>query len=380
MKIAYVTQYDPRDITYWSGLGHYIAESLRGQGAEVSYLGPLREELPFGLKIRRHLYTRWLGKKYLEDRDPALTRAYAAELNAKLAASDADIAFGLHPQTSAHVKCRQPLVLWSDATFAGLVDFYADYTGLPATQVRHGHELDRLALQRCRLAIFASDWAAQTAIRHYGVAAAKVKVVPFGANIVCQRTAGDVRQLASARRTDLCKLLFIGRIWDRKGGDLALEVARQLNGSGLKTELTLIGSEPPPGTLLPPFVRALGFVNKGTPEGRARFDQVFAESHFLILPSRAECFGVVFCEASSFGVPSLATNVGGIPGAVREGVNGHTFPLSAEPGAWCERIRQLMGDYSQYQALAASAFQEYRTRLNWEVSGRAVATLLREIL
>jgi glycosyltransferase involved in cell wall biosynthesis len=47
---------------------------------------------------------------------------------------------------------------------------------------------------------------------------------------------------------------------------------------------------------------------------------------------------VVFAEASSFGVPSLATNVGGIPSAVKDGLNGKTFPPDADAEDYCDYV------------------------------------------
>ena len=113
---------------------------------------------------------------------------------------------------------------------------------------------------------------------------------------------------------------------------------------------------------------------------RQLFGSLIADSHFLILPSRAECFGVVFCEAASFGVPSVASNVGGIPSAVREGGNGRTFPLSAPASEWAAYIRQVMSHRATYDQLALSAFNEYQTRLNWDVSGKRALEIFSALL
>jgi glycosyltransferase involved in cell wall biosynthesis len=102
------------------------------------------------------------------------------------------------------------------------------------------------------------------------------------------------------------------------------------------------------------------------------------ESHFLIVPSRAECFGVVFAEASSFGLPSLATNVGGIPSAIRDGKNGQTFPLAANPDEYSDYIERFMSSKEEYKKLALSSFTEYSERLNWFSAGRRVTDLIRE--
>ena len=44
----------------------------------------------------------------------------------------------------------------------------------------------------------------------------------------------------------------------------------------------------------------------------------FVPLAFLILPTEFDAFGIVFCEASAYGVPSIAADVGGVSQPVRE--------------------------------------------------------------
>ena len=101
-----------------------------------------------------------------------------------------------------------------------------------------------------------------------------------------------------------------------------------------------------------------------------------SESHFLILPSIAECAGVVFAEASSFGLPSIATNVGGITSMVADGKNGFTFELDETTDKYCDAIEKLMNSKIQYKELSKSTFSDYSTRLNWKVAGKEVRNLI----
>jgi glycosyltransferase involved in cell wall biosynthesis len=174
--------------------------------------------------------------------------------------------------------------------------------------------------------------------------------------------------------------LFLGVDWERKGGDIALQVAEQLNDLGLDTELTVVGCEPIVEGSLPKFVKSLGFISKSTIAGKERLDRLIAESHFLILPSRAECYGVVFCEANSFGVPCISRKVGGIPTIIKPNVNGNLFDLNANISEYCNYIYRLFTNYSDYKNLALSAFHEYESRLNWGVAGQKVKQFLTEII
>lgn len=380
MQLAYVTVCDPLDVSSWSGLPYYIGQSLRNQMVSVNAIGPLvnRPAVKAVCKLKRH-YHALNQKKYLRDPEPSRLKSYADQIRIKLSKTQADIVFSVTHRPITYLECRQPMVFWADASFAGLLNFYPHYQNLCSETICDGHYMENLVLQKCSLGIYASEWAAKTAIENYKVDPSKIKVVPFGANLDNKLTLDEVKALIDLRSEKKCKLLFLGVDWFRKGGDVAFKVAKALNQSGLETELTVVGCEPILDEPLPAYLKPLGFVSKTTTEGRAKLSKLLAESHFLILPSKAECFGVVFSEASSLGVPCLATNVGGIPSAIRDEVNGKLFNHDAEISQYCDYISNLFTNYTNYKKLAVSAFHEYQSRLNWDVSGKAVKHLLKAL-
>jgi hypothetical protein len=82
-------------------------------------------------------------------------------------------------------------------------------------------------LERCSLAGYTSDWAAQSAIRYYKLDSRKVRVVPLGANLDSGLSADEVEAVIATRPSSHCRLLFIATRWRSNGGDLAMEVARE---------------------------------------------------------------------------------------------------------------------------------------------------------
>lgn len=378
MKMAYVTTYDSSNVRRWSGLGKYILMSLRDAGLDAETVGNVRERkitLVLSL-LKRFYYTCFSSHGYLRDREPSVLMDYSAYVENALKSMEYDIVFSPGTVAISYLRSEKPIVFWADAAFAGMLDFYPNFTRLCSETINNGHKMEQSALSRCRLAIYASEWAANSALQHYDVDPAKVKVVPFGANIPCERNANDIDRLVENKRYDVCKLLFLGVNWHRKGGEKALEVATRLNRMGLKTELHIAGCDPPSG--LPEFVKHHGFISKNTVKGLKRLEKLFSDSHFLILPSKAECYGVVFAEASSFGLPSLATNVGGIPTAVTNGRNGWTFDPDESPESYCGYIEKYMSSKHDYKELALSSFRQYKERLNWKIAGRQVRALVNE--
>jgi len=385
MKVAYVTTYDARSLkgsNEWSGTGYYIAQSLEKQVLSLEYIGPLIDYVALQAvrKIKSRFYKAFYAKNYQKDADPATLRNYARQITHELAYSKSDIVFSATINPIAYLECEQPIVFWADGTFANVQNFYPLYSNLPEEVIRDWHRMEQLALERCKLAIYSSDWAAKSAVNDYGADPSKVKVVSFGSNTESPFTSDSIQAVIDSRPSDCCNLLFLGVDWIRKGGNVAYQVAKKLNQAGLKTKLTIVGCEPLIEETLPEFVEPLGFISKSTEAGKAKIQKLLMESHFLILPTLADCTPIVFCEANSLGVPCLSTTVGGVPTMVHNDMNGRLFDPSADITHYCDYITNLFANYSSYQDLARSAFNEYESRLNWRVAGQKVKDLLKTIL
>jgi glycosyltransferase involved in cell wall biosynthesis len=397
MKVAWVSYYKNKDTSDYGRRNYYAPQSLKNESILVDRIDSFQISKPF--KVARKLFElrntllhdnqfikpndrRW----YCRQRAPFIVKSYAYQISKQLSRlNNVDIVCsGISPisQPIAYLECEQPIVIWTDSTFASVIDFYPGYfrNELCQESIEHAISNERAALNRCKLAIYWSDFGAKSAIDHYQLDPSKVKVVPVGPNFEYNQNLEDIKAIVDLRASNRCKLLFLGMDWFRKGGDIAYQVAKELNKSGLPTELIVVGCDPILDEPLPHFVRSLGFTSNATKEGFRKLCKLFAESHFLIMPSTAETFGQVFCEASLFGVPSITTNVGGIPTAVRNDLNGRTFSKDASIEEYCTYISNLFSDYSQYKNLALSSFHEYESRLNWSVAGRAVRKILMELI
>jgi glycosyltransferase involved in cell wall biosynthesis len=386
LRIALATFYDPRGGNRFAAKVRYRLRALERQADALQYVGPLRSGMHRPVQLAKWLFYRHVqGKRYLHSRDARLIASFGRQLARKLANSGANLVLSLETpgsQPVAYLDCRQPIVIWSDATFAGTMETHPTLQRerLCKESLRDALANERAALGRCRLAVYLSDWAAQTAIRHYDLDPAKVRVVPGGANLDAGLDPAELEQVIASRPVDRCNLLFMAQRWQNKGGELAIEVARELNRSGLPTTITLVGARPKSYDAPPPFVQFTGMLRKSAPHEMARLQGLLRGAHFLILPTRAEAFGFVFCEASAYAVPSLATRVGGVPTAVVDGRNGQLFPLDAGADAYCAYVDELLRRPERYRELARSAFSEYATRLNWDAAAAAMRRHMLELV
>lgn len=394
MKIACTTVYDAVDPQSFGGRMYHQLRAIHNQQRclntqrEMTFIGPLSyfKYAPI-LLAKREYYQKIYNRRYFPRRDRRLVRDYARQIRRRLKDTNAQIIFSpMSPgsQPVAFLEARQPIVIWTDTTFAGVLDIYPEYMrqNMAAESLRDGIANERAALSRAAMVIFYSQWARQSAIDFYDLDPAKLRVIAAGPCLDDDAAINLVEAIESvrARPRNYCRLLFVGTGWDRKGGDTALEVAKRLNAAGLRVELIVVGPEPPANAPLPEFVRVLGYISRSTRDGAIKLAELFKTSHFLLLPTRADCSPNVLLEANSFALPSLATDVGGIPEIVRPGVNGATFPLSADPDRYCAYVEELFTNYDTYEQLALSAFGDFKTRLNNRTAASSVLNTMKELL
>lgn len=370
MRVAYVTLSDPRDPEAFNGSGYWVARSLQLHGLELDYLIPAGRYNRYGVAVKSRLYKRVLHQWYTHDRDTRRVRGYGREIADRLRVRPADVVLSPYSpgsQPVAYLECAQPIVIWSDAVLAEVIHAGGTEARLCRESQRHGMRNEAAALSRASLLLYLSDWAARTAVEHYGVSPDKVHVLPTGPNLEIQHGRADVQSMIENRSEEGCRLLFCGRSWQTKGADIAVETAAALNRLGVPTQLDIVGALPPDGGVPPSYVRLHGLLRKSVPDELETLLRLYREAHFFLLPTRWEPFGHVFTEAAAFGVPSIATQVGGVPTAVRDGVSGKLLPLAAEAEDYAELIFGLLKEPARYRKLAATSFAEYESRFAWPV-------------
>ncbi len=320
-----------------------------------------------------------LGEVFPVERSMRMAKLFADQVQDHLTQNRSDIVFSPGSIPMALLRTDRPKVFYADATFAGILAHYPEFSDYPKRYIKDGHVLEQKALDNCDLAIYSSQWAARSAVDYYGMDESRIRVVPFGSNLHEEPSRHFVEERIRSRDRQVCELLFIGVAWERKGGPKVLEIARHLRAQGVEARVHLVGTELPNDDL-PSYIVQHGFISKETPEGRKKFADILSRTHFLVLPSIAECMGIVLCEANAFGVPCLANDVGGIPEVLKDGRNGHLFHIDTPAQEWVERIAGIFSDRKGYEDLALRSRVEYEQRLNWTTTGTAIRQYLEELL
>ena len=360
MEILFLTRFNPRDIHEWSGIFYNMCQKLKEKnhveimGAEI--LGQIalysRRNFPNGFFLPEYRYEKKLGR-LLSER----INGTSCEL----------ILFGdlLLQPLDIHV----PFLHCSDLTYE-LVKIH--YAKSDERSIETFIELEKLALSSAYRIIYCTEWLKNRVAEIYDIDPNKIDVVEFGANIPAPTKYSIDIQM------DICRLVFIGVDWERKGGDIVLQTYQPLKNEGFPCTLTIIGSTPKYTPEYDPDLTIIPFLDKNREDHLQKLNDILYESHFLVLPTQFDAFGIVFCEASAYGIPSIATNVGGVGQPVREGKNGFLLPPDATAQDYAEKIKTVFSDRESYIKLRASSRHEYETRLNWDVWGERVNAIFED--
>lgn len=264
-RIAFVTLYDAADHASWSGIPYYLSRHLQRQWGDLTYIGSLYDLtlLRWKQQLSWRLTARGYGKNYLAENDPRQTRDYAQQVVQRLGENQFDLIFSPSTIPIADFDTPLPVVTYCDSTFGALVNFYPEYSNLSAATQRNGHSMERKAVQKATLLIYTLQWTARSMLKEYGAPPDRVRVIPFGSNLDQVPPQPLTRR---RRRGDRCRLLWLGRAWYRKGGDVALRVLEALSKLNVLAMLTIAGLVPPI-TDLPPEVAVIPYLDKQTAEG-----------------------------------------------------------------------------------------------------------------
>ncbi len=358
--VGYVCDSNPFvDKTAWSGLNYKIRESIENAGCKVIWLNCR----PNGklAKFCRLWNERFHGKTTMFEHTRFFFRLRAMAID-KTKINQCDILFFPRgAQVMKYLQCDKPFIYYSDATFQLLCGYY--WKPLTKWQYRVGNSLESYAILNSRINIRASRWAADSVVHDYGYDLAHTYVLGFGANL----EEGDMKPVVPYSGQGRLNILFSGVDWKRKGAEIAIRTVELLNERGVDAHLYLVGLRSVPEPYQNhPYVENVGYLNKSIPEQYDIYVQTVRKCHLFLLPTRAECAGIVFGECSAYGIPIYTYDTGGIGDYVFNGENGFRLPVTAVSDDFANIIMETLSLEKQ-RKLHENCLKMYKNSLNWGI-------------
>ncbi|MEV7288963.1 glycosyltransferase family 4 protein [Streptomyces sp. NPDC093252] len=322
-------------------------------------------DLPgFGWRVRRHLAA---GAWPRPGRD---ARAALAGLLAALPDGAVVLLDGL-------VACGVPDAVLPEAgrlRLAVLVHLpLADETGLTPGAAQELDTRERALLRGVPAVIATSDWAARRLVARHGLAPDRVHVATPGA---------DIAPLAPG--TDgVSRLLCVAAVTPRKGQHRLVEaLARVAEPPWTCVCAGALTQDPAYADRLRALIARHGLTDRvdltGPRTGPA-LDAAYATADLMVLPSRAETYGMAVTEALARGVPVLATEVGGLPEALGRAPDGRVPGILVppdDPAALAAALRGWFGEPDLRRRLKSAARGRRAALDGWASTAQSLAGVL----
>ena len=371
ITVGFAGRWNALDKLAWSGTYYYSHQAIKKNfNTAVFYYKWqwwAREYL-----ILHKQYQKLKGKNAAVEFLRDYARYFSRQLEKDLLKTKVDVLFvPSAPQLVAFCNTNIPIIYMADATFIQLQGYYSSFKNIAAYNIQQGIELDKRTFTKAAHCMLASEWTKTSAITDYGIPEDKITVAPLGPNIDFLPAQNEIAK----KWGNECHLLFLGVEWERKGGQIAVDAYLELKKENINATLTIIGCVPP-FALEDKNITVIPFLNRSVPEEAQQLAAIIKRSHFLLLPTRAECAGVVFCEAGAWGMPSITSDTGGVPTYVKNGVTGCTLPLEAKGLDYAQKIKEIYADETVYQQFCINSRRRYTELLNWDVWGETFRNIV----
>lgn len=368
MKLVYpaISLDHTNPVTNKNLISNYLIKTFNQLGVESEIVFYKSNFIKYLFVLPYYYYKCVKKQNYIISRAPKLLKLFSRKINAQINNSDADFIFAFGTNPIGYLETNKPIYIIADSTFHNLLDRYDDYCNLPRKYVTETNILEQMAFTKATKIFFASKFAVEDAINYYGVSPEKIIQVPLGANIDNIPTEDEIQSIIDKKLNQSLQLLMIGREWKRKGIDIGIKIYRAVKENVKDCHLTIIGCNVPKGADVSD-ITLIRSIDKSNHHDSNLLNTILKQTHFLLFPSRAEAFGHVIAESNAFGIPVIASDVGGIPSAIGNGINGYTINLNNENGIdfAINKIVELYNSKSLYKELSINSYKTYSSKLNW---------------
>jgi len=369
IKIAFITRSDPLSIKEWSGLNFFIYKCLKNLGFKVYLIGPLNNNIRYIYLIKKFLLSIF-RIKFDIDRPIRVSKNFSKQVQKKILNHRYNLIFTTDSSTISYLKTNIPIIIWHDMDFLTYTFNYFKNIKKYKKNLLEGFICEKRSYLKAKKIILTSNWAKNQAIRRYNIKNSKIKVLGFGANLASIPTRVQIINNINKKKHDkICNLISIGIDWKRKGMDKAIQLVKIMNSKGLETNLNIIGPQCQKNFSNYKKINVVGFLDKQNIIEREKMNKYLLDSHFNILFSKAEGYGVVFAEASAFGLYSISHDIGGIRQVVINNKNGYLFNTNDRLDLVADYLIRIFKNRQEYYLKSYNARMQFEKKLNWNYVG-----------
>jgi glycosyltransferase involved in cell wall biosynthesis len=273
---------------------------------------------------------------------------------------------------------RTPYVLYCDANFRMAEHEIASGTSWAAPLTEEERRLvveQEAEVYRGAAAIFTiSERLRRSFIEDFGIEPTRVRAVYAAPNLDLSRIPPPAEQRPEGQPPTI---LFVGREFKRKGGDLLVEAFRRVRAHIPDARLIMLGVKD--AVIQEPGIRFLGNLDLEQPDEWQLYSDAYRSADVFCLPTRYDPFPTVIMEAMYFGLPCIGTQTSGVPEMVIEDETGYTVPVN-DCDALVDRLLHLLGDRSLARKMGEAGRARAVAAFSWKATYERMMEVIEPIV
>ncbi len=245
------------------------------------------------------------------------------------------------------------------------------YNSLSPEQIAENKRFQKSVISNADGVLSFASFVADSLEREYGYP--RSRVFPIGAGAI-RRWEGVSEP--TIERYQRKRILFVGRAFERKGGDTLLEAFKLVRQRVPDATLTIVSSMAKLGDAQVPLdgIEHIPFASN------EQLHELYLNSSIFCMPTKCETWGLVFVEAASHALPIVGFDDWALPDIVDSGTTG-LLTANRTPQGLADALVDALSDPARLHQMGKAALTRVRDVLEWpHVMDRFLSAVLPDAL
>jgi len=268
---------------------------------------------------------------------------------------------------------RKPLILTPH--YGGAVNMLG--TSVWRTLVKRSYNLllSKLIFGKSDIIVAVSIYEKEMLKQNFEADERKIRHIPNGVDV--KELEGKVKKKSNDTKT----ILYVGRLEKYKGVSFLIKAFQRLKANLTNSQLVIVGRGPCKEELVS-LSRKLEVQDSVTfleNLPKEELTNLYLTSDVFILVSQYESLPIAVLDALAYGLPIIATNVGGLPEIIQTGKTGFLLDFPPDEDELIRITTSLLQDEEYAKEIGARAREEILSKFSWDSVVRNLLDLYEEI-
>ena len=360
MNIAITSRSKIEDIKYWSGTIENIYNALKlNKKIKIIKIDNLNNSIRKIHALKREIIKFAKNEKYDDAYNEIVSKNFSNQIQKKInKVNKIDYILCFDASLVSYLNTNIPIILWTDLLYSHYYDHYYKNKKIAKNSLNSINKLEISSITKAKKIFLPTKWALAKAKNKYIKYSHKFYLLPFGPNFKTKIKKKNVMKIISKRSKDYLYLLTLSVDWERKGIEKIIKLKEIIKKKNIKIKLLIIGLKKKI-LLKDKNIKIIPFIDKTNTSGEKKISNYLVKSHFHVLFSTAEAYGISLVEANSRAVPNISFKVGGISNVIKNNINGKLFKKNEDLDVIANYIIRIYQNKKKYRKLAKSSYDYY---------------------